>query len=92
MAYGAFHALHDFGINVPEQVALVGFDNLNMEAYRAMGLDLTIVEHPFAEIGRLAVKQILAQIRGELPEDGPKHLLLPPKLIVRTSCGEKALG
>lgn len=92
MAYGAFHALHDFGINVPEQVALVGFDNLNMEAYRAMGLELTSVEQPFAEIGRLAVKQILAQIRGELPEDGPKHLLLPPKLIVRTSCGEKALG
>lgn len=92
MAYGAFLALKEAGVRVPEDVALIGFDNVSNEAYEAMGLELTSVEQPFAEIGRLAGQQILARLRGEEPPAGPKHLLLPPKLIVRTSCGERALA
>lgn len=90
MAYGAFLALKEAGIRVPEDVALVGFDNVNSEMYEAMGLELTSIDQPFAEMGRAAAQLALKRIIGEeQAEDGTPHLLLAPKLVVRSSCGER---
>ena len=47
LAYGAFAALREAGLRVPEDVALVGYDNFDSEIYRALGLELTSVQQHF---------------------------------------------
>jgi DNA-binding LacI/PurR family transcriptional regulator len=90
MAYGAFAALKEAGLSVPEDVALVGFDNVNSEMYQAMGLELTSVDQPFAEMGKVAADMVLQRMRNEeRAEEQTRHVLLAPKLVVRSSCGEK---
>jgi len=84
MAYAAYRTLRDAGLRVPEDVALTGFDNIYPELYSAAGLELTTVEQPFAEIGRVAVERLLALRDGET---GQATTLLSPRLIIRRSCG-----
>ncbi len=87
MAYGAFLALKRAGLRVPEDVALTGFDNTMPDVYHAAGLELTTVEQPFTEIGRVAARRLLAMLENGESLEAVKHTLLPPRLIVRTSCG-----
>lgn len=90
MAFGAFTALEKAGLRVPEDVALTGFDNVFPELHKAKGLDLTTVEQPLTEIGRIAMKRLVARIQNDPDEAGMvRHTLLPPKLIVRSSCGSR---
>ncbi|MDB5328061.1 MAG: transcriptional regulator [Phycisphaerales bacterium] len=87
MAYGAFLALKDAGLSVPNDVALVGYDNFDREVYRVLGLKLTSIEQPMNEIGHRAMDALLAEIANGNASSDPKHILLSPKLIVRSSCG-----
>lgn len=90
MAYGAYLTLKAAGLRVPDDIALTGFDNTMPDVYRAAGLDLTTVEQPFTEIGRVAARRLLAMLDGSDADGaGLKHTLLPPSLIVRTSCGSR---
>lgn len=83
-AIGALHALQDLGIKVPEDVALVGFDNTYLS--RQMRPTLTSVSQPTEEIGRLALDTLL----DRMDRDGdeivePRTVSLQPRLIVRES-------
>lgn len=82
MAFGAMEILQQRGIQVPDQVALTGFDDVP-EA-QSMGVPLTTVRQPFYEIGRQALESLLKRINGETI---PPVTLLPVSLIVRWSCG-----
>ncbi len=86
MAYGAFLALKEAGISVPDDVALIGYDNLNREMYRAVGLDLSSIDQPAERIGYEVAKRLIARVEGE-EDDGKMHVLLKPSLVVRSSCG-----
>lgn len=69
MAYGARLTLHRHGLRVPEDVSIVGFDDLGFSAY--MIPPLTSVARRTLEIGEIAAQSLLALIRGEdvtLPE------------------------
>jgi len=90
IARGAFIALKNAGLKVPEHVALVGYDNDHSELFRLNGLNLTSVEQPLAQMGATAVDMLLERIEGNAPERMNNHRLLPPKLVVRTSCGAPA--
>jgi DNA-binding LacI/PurR family transcriptional regulator len=57
MAIGALHALHEQGLRVPEDIAVVGFDDTDCAAYSTPSL--TTVSQPFAELGRLALHRLL---------------------------------
>ncbi|MBL8992163.1 MAG: GntR family transcriptional regulator [Spirochaetia bacterium] len=82
MALGAFLALKDAGLKVPEDVALTGFDHLSPEVYRSLGLELTTVEQPWEKIGEEAARRLVARIEGRAEEEGPvRHSLLPTKLV-----------
>ena len=87
MAYGAYLALRDSGIRGPQDVGLIGYDNLDRELFRASGLELSSIDQPAEEIGFEAAKRLIAVIEGERISGRAKHLLLKPRLIVRTSCG-----
>lgn len=81
-ALGFQEGLHDRGIRVPEDIAVVGLDDIEL-AGRAR-IPLTTVRQPVDRIGSMAVDHILARLRGEHP---PVRQLLPPELIVRRSSG-----
>ncbi|WP_193103613.1 LacI family DNA-binding transcriptional regulator [Brachybacterium sp. FME24] len=82
MAIGVLHALHEHRLRVPEDVAVVGFDN--MLGAEFLVPSLTTVSQPFADLGRLALQRLLCLLEGrELPAGTPRTL--PPRLVVRRS-------
>jgi DNA-binding LacI/PurR family transcriptional regulator len=83
MALGALRALHEAGLHVPEQIAVVGYDDIPAAAYATP--PLTTVRQPSAEMGAAAVRALLAQI--EQPARPPAAVRLPTTLVVRESCG-----
>lgn len=83
MALGALGVLQERGMNVPDDVALVGFDDI--ESARHVGL--TTVRVPMRELGKIAAEAALLQISSHQVQ--PSRVV-ETKLIVRTSCGCKA--
>ncbi len=81
-AIEALRALQSQGIRVPEQVALVGFDDI-AESW-ILTPPLTTIRAPFHEMGYKAVEMLLALLDGE---EVPDQVVLPCKLEVRQSCG-----
>lgn len=81
MAVGALRALADAGVSVPEQMSLVGYDNIELAHYLVPAL--TSIEQPKAGMGALAVDTLLARIKA--PDSSRRVLTLTPELIVRNS-------
>jgi LacI family transcriptional regulator len=82
---GIIKALHDLHVNVPEDISVVGFDDLP----EAMLLSpfLTVAAQPAYEMGRLATELLLKRISGEL-SGGYENLILPTEVIVRGSTAQ----
>ncbi len=81
-AIGVLIALHDAGKRVPEDIAVVGFDDIALSRY--LTPPLTTVRAPTEQVGREAIKQLVRLIRGESVEP---LVLLPTQLVIRHSCG-----
>lgn len=82
MALGAVYALREAGLRIPEDVAVVGFDDI--EESRFSSPTLTTISPPKAEIGRLAVSMLVQRIEGTRTVP-PAHVELAPQLVVRES-------
>jgi DNA-binding LacI/PurR family transcriptional regulator len=82
MAFGAIDELVKRRLSVPEQVAVVGFDDI-MPA-RVHSPPLTTVRQPLEELGRQGALRLLDLLEGK-PADGA--LKLPTELVLRNSCG-----
>ena len=82
MALGALAALQARGRRVPEEIAVVGFDDIEETHFSAP--PLTSVRQPLRLQAQRAVEMALALARGETP---PSRVVLPTQLIVRRSCG-----
>lgn len=82
LALGALEELQARGVRVPQEVGVVGFDDV--EETRATILSLTTVRQPLDEVGRRAVEEVLAMIEGE---HVPEQVVVPLQLMVRRSCG-----
>jgi DNA-binding LacI/PurR family transcriptional regulator len=80
LALGALDAVHRLGLSVPEDVSVVGFDDVP-DAARAIP-PLTSVHQPHVEKGLLAGRLLIAQLRDE---ELPRPELLPTRLVVRGS-------
>jgi LacI family transcriptional regulator len=85
IAMGAIHGLERAGIKVPEDVAVVGYDDIHMAGFAKPGL--TTVRQPIREMGKTVVEQILKSIDNGNIEDQSCHLVFPMKLVIRDSCG-----
>jgi DNA-binding LacI/PurR family transcriptional regulator len=82
MAFGALQALQALGLQVPADVALTGFDDVD-EA-RITGVPLTTVRQSFYAIGQQALENLLCLLRGETMAE---RVMVPTELVVRWSCG-----
>jgi LacI family transcriptional regulator len=81
-AIGAITALQAAGKRVPEDIAVVGFDDVHLATYPLP--PLTTVRAPVEQAGREAAHQLLALIRKEQTD---MLVLLPTELVIRRSCG-----
>lgn len=81
LALGAMTALQEQGIRIPEQMSLIGFDDIELSSY--LSPRLTTVRQHADRIGMEAAVQLLALIDGE---SAPQTTALPVELIVRESC------
>lgn len=81
MAHGALGVLRDAGRRVPEDVAVIGFDDVEISRYSDP--PLTTVRQPMVDIGRTMARQILGVVEGR--DDVPEAIVLPTELVVRGS-------
>jgi DNA-binding LacI/PurR family transcriptional regulator len=83
MAFGAITAIRERGLRVPEDIAVIGFDDIRLARFASP--PLTTVYEPDREHGRLAGQMLVELIEGKTPAE--PHLRLDTELIVRQSCG-----
>ncbi|MCT9819781.1 LacI family DNA-binding transcriptional regulator [Microbacterium sp. W1N] len=83
MALGAMRALHELGRDIPGDVSVVGFDD--MDESRAFWPPLTTVHQSFRTVGRLAMEKLLAQIDD--PGAPAETTFIPTELVARESTG-----
>jgi DNA-binding LacI/PurR family transcriptional regulator len=82
MALGAIDELHRRGMAVPDDVAVLGFDDVDSAELTHPAL--TTARQPGTELGRESVRRVLAIARGE---SAPAVEVLPTDLVIRASCG-----
>ncbi len=81
MAFGALAAIGEAGISVPEQISIVGFDDIELAAFSAP--PLTTVAQPKLQIGTLAAELLLERVETGRRE--ARRVILEPQLKVRGS-------
>lgn len=84
LATGAISAIHSAGLSVPEDVSVVGYDDIASAAY--LSPPLTTVRSPKAQMGLLAGQTLLKLVR-RTEEVQPAMVTLPVELVVRQSTG-----
>lgn len=82
MAIGGLRALRESGVAVPEEIAVVGFDGLELAQY--VTPPLTTVEQPVDAIARRGFRLLMDQVNGAPWLDGTRELL-PGRLVIRSS-------
>ena len=87
-AIGAVRALREAGLHVPEDVSVVGFDDIQSAAYQ--NPSLTTVRQPLFKMGLLAAETLVRQIEDGATHKPAKALKVDPELVVRESCGPAA--
>ncbi|WP_341887090.1 LacI family DNA-binding transcriptional regulator [Variovorax sp. YR752] len=81
MAIGALRAAHESGVRVPDELSIVGFDDIELSAYTSP--PLTTVAQPKERIGALAVDMLLERMGGKRRD--ARKVVLQPELRVRAS-------
>ena len=86
MAIGALRAFHDKGFVVPDDMALVGFDDIPISRY--VKPSLSTVQVPIHKMGILAVERLLVALQ-EIEITDKEKIIFPTQLMIRESCGCK---
>jgi LacI family transcriptional regulator len=81
MAFGVMEAVRDRGLRIPEDISIIGFDNIPQAMQ--VSPQLTTIQQPLAEMGREAARRLLGLIQE--PERPYAHVELPTQLMVRAS-------
>lgn len=87
IAFGAIKALENASINVPKDIAVVGYDDITMASLFKPAL--TTVRQPMHEIGVNVVELLFETIKNQGTNFHPKNILLQMQLVIRESCGSK---
>ena len=81
LAMGCIRALWDQGLRVPEDVSVMGFDNLSITNYAVP--PVTTVDQPRYEMGRLSAEKICQILGGQTVEE--RHFVLAHSIVHRSS-------
>lgn len=88
VAVGVLQAAHELGVRVPDDVGVIGFDDIDV-ATQSIPL-LTTVSQPVQQKGTVAANLLIDLIEGRV--HGPQHILLPTELIVRQSSATDSMS
>jgi LacI family transcriptional regulator len=80
-AIGVLEAARELGTRIPEEIAMVGFDDIELAQYA----ELTTMRQPMYEMGRLAMEKLYARMKE--PAGPPTLTEFLPHLVIRRSCG-----
>jgi len=83
-AYGVIRALYENGLRVPEDVAIIGFDDDRPDTFDMLFPRLTTMRQPLYEMGKAGVETLIRSIDN--PELGPKRVVFEPELIIGQTC------
>lgn len=86
MALGVMRAATTLGLRVPDDLSIVGFDNIELASYSIP--PLTTVSQPTNEMGRTGVQMLIHRI--ETNEDPPGSAVLQPELVIRGTTGARS--
>lgn len=86
-ALGVLDVLDDAGLDVPGDMSVVGYDNVRMVDHRRIGL--TTVDQPRFDMGHIAATLLLERL--EEGRTDLRHIVVPPKLVVRDTTGPPRL-
>lgn len=87
-AIGAIRALQEQGFRVPQDVSVMGFDDIPGAAFNTP--TLTTVRQPLARMGQVAAQTLLERIAGR--DDYPPEIAIEPELVVRESTGKAPIA
>ncbi len=82
-AVGAIRAIREAGLRVPQDISVVGFDDVQSAAFQNPAL--TTIRQPLRDMGDLAAKSVLQQIAAPTAHPTSRQLVVDPELIVRES-------
>lgn len=81
VAFGVLQSLFTHGVRIPDDVSVVGYDDVALT--RDLWVSLTTVHRPHVEMGVAAARLLLETLEGSMPEN--RHVLFEPELVVRAS-------
>lgn len=82
LAIGIIQGIKEKGLSVPENIAIIGFDNIPLASFP--GISLTTIHQPKYEMGQMAADLLLEMIEKQSLGE-PRRVILEPELIVRSS-------
>src|SRR6202051_3173641 len=80
-AIGAIRAFQESGLRVPQDISVVGFDDIPGAAFHYPSL--TTIRQPLRRMGEIAVETLVARIEGE--KEWPREIAVQPEIVVRES-------
>ena len=81
MAVGVYHALYQAGLQIPQDVAVMGYDDIELARY--LSPPLSTIHQPKDELGELAIDTLIHRLRD--PDASQQTLVLTPELVARGS-------
>jgi LacI family transcriptional regulator len=82
MALACMRAIYEVGLRIPDDIAIIGFDDIPAAAHSKP--PLTTVRQPIQRTGSLAAEMLIDMI--EHPDSRPRRVVLPTELVLRSSC------
>lgn len=90
MALGVREAAFENGLRIPEDLAIVGCDDINFSSLA--GIELTTVRHSQFIMGQIGTEMLLNKIKDEKKPVSSNNIVLEAELIIRKSCGYSLTG
>ncbi len=81
MALGAMRAIHEAGLHIPQDISIIGLDDIETSAYQIP--PLTTVRQSFCKLAVLGIRLLLDILSGKNPD--PYQIMIEPELIIRQS-------
>lgn len=90
MCIGAYKALRDMKLRIPEDVSLIGFDDFDLAVH--LHPQITVIDRPTEEMGEMAMNMLLDRFSKKTEDGALRHHVFPAALCVRESCGRPRKG
>lgn len=84
-AIGAMKGVQELGLRIPDDIAIIGFDNIDAGEYAPV--PLTTIAQPIDKVAEKAVEMMFDRIENPSADQSPRIMRIKPQLIIRESCG-----